>query len=75
MRAAVLIAILLSASSARAADGPLVVAAAEKGDRAAVLRLFTKGGDPNAPGPDGTTALMYAAANDDLELVRALIAA
>ena len=29
----------------------------------------------NAPGPDGTTAIMYAAANDDLELVRALIKA
>ena len=27
------------------------------------------------PGPDGTTAVMWAAANDDLELVRALIAA
>jgi ankyrin repeat protein len=67
--------ILLTASTAMAADGPLVVAAAEKGDRAAVLRLIAKGGDPNAPGPDGTTALMYAAANDDLELVRALIGA
>ena len=72
----VLVAMVLSAAStAMAADGPLVVAAAEKGDRAAVLRLIAKGGDPNAPGPDGTTAIMYAAANDDLDLVRALIAA
>jgi ankyrin repeat protein len=72
----VLFVVLLSAAStAMAADGPLVVAAAEKGDRAAVMRLIAKGGDPNAPGPDGTTAIMYAAANDDLELVRALIAA
>src|ERR1051325_2830231 len=36
---------------------------------------MAKGGDPNAAGPDGTTAIMYAAANDDLELVRGLIAA
>ena len=49
--------------------------AAERGDRAAALRLLRKGADPNTPGPDGTTAIMYAAANDDVELVRALIKA
>jgi hypothetical protein len=47
----------------------------EQGDRAAALRLVAKGASPNTPGPDGTTAIMYAAANDDLELVRALIKA
>ena len=36
---------------------------------------WPKGANPNAPGPDGTTAIMWAAANDDLELVRALIKA
>jgi ankyrin repeat protein len=35
----------------------------------------TKGANVNATGPDGSTALMYAAANGDLELVRALIKA
>ena len=60
--------------SRQAADSPLV-AAAERGDRAAALRLLAKGANPNEPGPDGTTAVMWAAANDDLELVRALIAA
>jgi ankyrin repeat protein len=49
--------------------------AAERGDRAAALQLLAKGANPNAPGPDGTTAIMWAAAADDLELVRALIKA
>jgi ankyrin repeat protein len=49
--------------------------AAERGDRAAALRLLARGANPNAPGPDGTTAIMWAASNDDLELVRALIKA
>jgi ankyrin repeat protein len=70
----VLLAILLTASVAAAAE-PTLVGAAEKGDRATALRLLAKGANPNAPGPDGSTAIMYAAANDDLELVRALIAA
>jgi ankyrin repeat protein len=56
------------------AENPLLDAA-ERGDRAAVARLLTKGANPNTAGPDGTTAIMYAAANDDLELVRALIKA
>jgi ankyrin repeat protein len=69
------VAALVAASSvASAADSSLVVAA-ERGDRAAALGLLAKKADPNAPGPDGTTAIMWAAANDDLELVRALIAA
>jgi ankyrin repeat protein len=49
--------------------------AVERGDRAAALRLLATGADPNAPGPDGTTPIMWAAANDDPELVRALIRA
>ena len=36
---------------------------------------WRKAPNPNAPGPDGTTAIMWAASNDDLELVRALIKA
>ncbi|HEY6510286.1 MAG TPA: ankyrin repeat domain-containing protein, partial [Vicinamibacterales bacterium] len=49
--------------------------AVERGDRTAALRLLATGAKPNVPGPDGTTALMWAASNDDLELVRALIRA
>ena len=50
--------------------------AAESGDHAAAMRLLSaKGTNVNATGADGTTAIMYAAANDDLELVRALIKA
>src|ERR1700730_14012878 len=49
--------------------------AAERADRSAALQLLAKGANPNAPGPDGTTAIMWAASNDDLELVRALIKA
>src|SRR6185369_608396 len=49
--------------------------AAEAGDRATALRLLAEKADPNTIGPDGATAVMYAAANDDIELVRALIKA
>jgi ankyrin repeat protein len=63
-----------ASSMATAADTPLVESA-ERGDRAAALRLLARGANPNTPGPDGTTAVMYAAAHGDLELVRALIKA
>src|SRR5262245_50087737 len=62
-------------SLARAAEPALLLDAAERGDRAAAMQLLSKGANPNTPGPDGTTALMWAASNDDLELVRALIKA
>ena len=61
-------------SSATAAESSLLEAV-ESGNRAAAIALLTKGADPNTPGPDGTTAIMWAASNDDLELVRALIKA
>jgi ankyrin repeat protein len=61
-------------SMATAAETTLLEAA-ERGDRATAFGLLAKGEDPNASGPDGTTAIMWAASNDDLELVRALIKA
>jgi len=70
----VLLAILACTSVASAAE-PTIVDAAERADRAAVLRALAKGANPNAPGPDGTTAVMWAASNGDLELVRALVKA
>ena len=60
---------------AAAAEPALLLDAAERGDRVAAIQLLAKGANPNTPGPDGTTALMWAASNDDLELVRALIKA
>jgi ankyrin repeat protein len=41
----------------------------------AALALLAKKADPNIAGADGTTPIMWAAANDDVELVRALIKA
>src|SRR5262245_64610692 len=74
-RAALLVVAILAASSlARAAD-LTIVDAAERNDRAAVMRLLAKGANPNTAGPDGTTAVMWAASNGDLELVRSLIKA
>jgi ankyrin repeat protein len=59
-----------------AANGNVtLVDAAERGDHAAAMRLLSKGANPNAVGPDGTTAIMWAASNDDVDLVRALIKA
>ena len=50
--------------------------AAESGDHAAAMRLVSsKGANVNAAAADGSTAVMYAAANGDVDLVRALIKA
>ena len=69
-------AVLLGGTVMMQAFAPNLLDAAEAGDRAAALRLLSaKGTDVNLAGPDGTTAVMYAAANDDVELVRALIKA
>ena len=67
--------VLAVASRVTIAAENLLLEAAENGERAAALQLLSKGANPNTPGPDGTTAIMYAAANDDIELVRALIKA
>jgi ankyrin repeat protein len=72
--AAWLAAISISISIATAA-GMTLLDAAEQGDRAVALQLLARGADPNAAGPDGTTPVMWAASNDDLDLVRALIKA
>jgi uncharacterized protein len=70
----VILSVLVPLSVATAAESPLLTAV-EGGDRAAAVSLLARGADPNVSGPDGTTAIMYAASNDDLELVRALIKA
>jgi uncharacterized protein len=55
--------------------GGTLLDAAESGDRAMALRLLADRADPNALGPDGTTAIMWAAHHDHLDLVQALIKA
>ena len=73
---AAVMAILLALAGIVTAAEPTLLDAAEAGDRVVALRLLAaKGTDPNKPGPDGTTPIMYAAANGDVELVRALIKA
>jgi len=73
--AAVVIAVLIAAVSIATPAKPTLLDAAEAGDRAAALRLLAERADPNMIGPDGTTAIMFAAHNDDLPLVQALIKA
>jgi ankyrin repeat protein len=74
-RLVAVVAAWLAAISIATAAGKTLLDAAEQGDRATALRLLARGADPNVCGPDGTTAIMWAASNDDLELVRALIKA
>jgi len=70
------IAVLLGGATMMTAAELTPLEAAESGDHAAAMRLAgAKGASVNATGPDGSTAIMYAAANGDLELVRALIKA
>jgi len=65
----------LSLSVAAFSAGSGAVAdAAMKGDDAAVRALLQQKADVNAPQADGTTALQWAAYNDDLEIAELLIA-
>jgi ankyrin repeat protein len=52
-----------------------LIAAAETGDREAVIALLREGSDIDGRGPDGSTALMWAAHYGDLEVVERLIEA
>jgi ankyrin repeat protein len=70
------IAAVLAGASWLSAYEPSLLDAVESGDRAAAMKLIAaKGTNVNAAGADGATPIMYAAANDDIELVRALIKA
>jgi ankyrin repeat protein len=69
-------AVLLAGASVALAGAASLLDTAQTGDHVTAMRLATaKGADVNAAGADGATAIMYAAANGDLELVRALIKA
>ncbi len=75
-RFAAVTALVLAGTSIMLAAEMTPLAAVEAGDHAAAMRLAaTKGANVNATGADGSTAVMYAAANNDLELVRAMIKA
>ncbi len=72
------VAVVVAATAAMlAAEAPqTLLDAAEAGDHFAAMRLvMAKGANTNATAADGSTAIMYAAADGDLELVRALIKA
>jgi len=66
---------LVLSSAALTTSKPSLLDATESNDRSTALKLLAERADPNAAGPDGTTAVMYAAANSDLDLVHALIKA
>jgi len=66
----------LSAAPAAVGTAPdtALLDAVQSNDLPTALRLLSvKGANVNAAGPDGSTAIMYAAANGSLDLVRALI--
>ena len=59
---------------AKNADGwPAAVLAAKNGHVATAVALFERGAGADLAGPDGTTALHHAAAQDHTDLVKALV--
>ncbi len=68
------IAVATAAAGAQPPGIPLIEAA-KTGDAAAVRALLDRGVDVDASEPDGTTALHWAAHNDDLDLAARLVRA
>ena len=64
--------LLVATAPVRAAEAPLATAV-QKLDRGAIRQLIDKRADVNAPQPDGTTALHWAAYHDDLDLAKRLL--
>ncbi|MEO6378732.1 MAG: ankyrin repeat domain-containing protein [Caulobacteraceae bacterium] len=74
--AALALALGSQALAAPAPPAPSLLDAAQSGDRATVLKEIARKVDVNQAAPDdGSTALLWAAHNDDAELVKALLAA
>src|SRR6202167_4436984 len=61
--------------AATAFGAPKLVDAIKTGDKATALTLLQQKADVNAPEPDGTTAIAWAARQDDLEMADRLIRA
>ena len=73
---AMLALVVFSASGRGQAASELgLVAAARDGDLAGVRSLLAKRADPNAATRDGSTALLWAVYNSNLEMAKALVAA
>jgi len=74
--AALALAVSQTAWAAPAPAAPSLVEAAQSGDRATVLKEIARKADVNQATPeDGSTALLWAVHNDDLDLAKALIGA
>src|SRR5262245_66370276 len=69
------VAVLLAGASAAYAATADVADAAMRGDRAAVRAALARKADVNAPQPDGSTALHWAAEHDDVEMADILLVA
>jgi ankyrin repeat protein len=69
------VSVLAISSLTAAITGDTVVGATKRGDSAKVLELIKGGADVNASEPDGTTALLWAADQENLALIDALIKA
>jgi ankyrin repeat protein len=74
-RAAVAGLALILTSPVALAETPELVSAVENGNRARAIALLESRVDVTMPAADGTTALHYAVLQNDLELVRQLLAA
>jgi len=72
---AVALGALTALPSVSGAAEPTLLEAAEEGRSAEALAALERGADPNLRGPDGTTAVMWAAYQGDPNLVAALIEA
>jgi ankyrin repeat protein len=70
-----MIGLLVASVGLSAAANPALVAAAKRGDAAAVRALIQQRSDVNAAQPDGTTALHWAVQGDAAEVVDLLIKA
>ena len=66
---------LVASSAAIAAQTSSVADAARTGDVAQVRQLIKSGADVNAPAPDGSTALLFAAYDSNVEVIKALLGA
>ncbi len=71
----VLFVLLLAPWAILQAADPSIVAAAQRDDAAAVRTLIARHVNVNQPAADGSTALLWAVYNANLELTRALLAA